>query len=136
MSIDELKAEISARTGVPVSLLSGETAEEAIAQARTLLDFKKDSGTAPPKTTKEQFGEWFRSRTGEADPLDVAGNALSEIEEVARVSAGGYPRVQDGGGPYINGVQLPDGRSPADQLRDWLNDRMAFDPRKSPDGWR
>lgn len=60
MSMTEVNAEIEALTGVPASLLTGETAEENIALARALIAYKNESSTTNPQEPEAQFAEWFK----------------------------------------------------------------------------
>ena len=130
MTTEELKQEIAQRTGVPAVLLTGETAEENIAQAKALLAYKREADAQRPKSTAEQFSDWMKAQEGTDQP-DTAGEALARIEEQARIDAGGYPSLQDGGSVNVN---LGDGRSTREQFTDWLADRTAFDPFKEADG--
>lgn len=147
MTTEELKQEIAQRTGIPAALLTGETAEENIAQAKALLAYKREHEVQRPKTTREQFADWHNEQMDERDrqkaaylgllytpsQADPAGAALAEIEERARLDAGGYPSLQDGGSVNVN---LGDTRSAKEQFADWLADRTAFDPFKEADGWK
>lgn len=147
MTIEELKQTIAQRTGVPVSLLTGETIEENIAQAKALLAYKKESERQRPKTASEQFAAWAgeqmeekQQRTAEALGLqytrpekDPAGAALAEIEEALRVAGGGYPVVRDGG--QIDTSTMPDLRPAREQFADWINQQTAFDP-FNHNGWK
>lgn len=90
MTLDEMRQEISRRTGVPAEILTGETAEEQIAQAKAMLAYKKESGGAVKKTEAEQFREWFNTVTGN-------GSASSEdpfigLEQELKQP---YPTIQD-----------------------------------------
>lgn len=125
MSIEELKQIIEQRTGVPASLLTGETAEENIAQAKAILAYKRDLDTQTPKTARGQFVEWFNASQGK-EAQDTAGAALAEIEDAARMEAGGYPAVQDSG--EVTG--LPDPRPARDQFAEWFGQKSAFNPFK------
>lgn len=145
MTLEELKQEIAQRTGVPAVLLTGETAEENIAQAKAFLAYKREHEAQRPKTAAEQFADWFGGQMEERDrqqaatfglnytppEKDAAGAALAEIEERARVEAGGYPRINDSG--EVTG--LPDPRSAREQFADWISDKTAFNPFKQADGW-
>lgn len=131
MTTEELKQEIAQRTGVPVVLLTGENAEENIAQAKALLAYKREHEAQQPKSHAEQFKTWFNEQYG-IEEQDEAGAALAEIEEQARLDAGGYPSVHDGGSVNVN---LGDGRSTREQFADWLGQQTAFDPFKT-DGWK
>lgn len=132
MNIEELKQAIEQRAGVPASLLTGETAEENIALAKAFLAYKKEYAAKQPKSTREQFADWFNKQQG-IEPQDTAAQALAEIEEQARIDAGGYPRIADGGN-VLAGGHLPDGRPASEQFADWAGQQMAFNPFKE-DGW-
>lgn len=148
MNIEELKQTIEQRTGVPASLLKGETAEENIAQAKALLAYKRESEQQRPKTATEQFSDWFSGYMGERDrqtaaafglhyeapETDPAGAALADIAEAVRVEGGGYPIVRDGG--QVDTSKMPDPRPAAEQFADWLGQQTAFDPFKDADGWK
>ena len=150
MTLEELRKAIEEKTGVPVSLLRGETAEEVVARAKAVLAYKREHEAQRPKTAQEQFADWFGAqledmdrrtaellgRHYEAPQADPAGAALAEVAEAYRVEAGGYPQVTDGGNPYINGKQAQDGRSTADQFAEWFNGRTAFNPVRDEYGWK
>lgn len=125
MNIDELKTAIEQGTGVQASLLTGETSEEVIAQAKAFLAFKKESEDRRPKSTAEQFGSWFNAVQGIEEP-DEAGAALASIQEAVRVAEGGYPRVPDGGTPQ----NIEYRQDPRDAFKEWFGDVSAYDPRK------
>lgn len=147
MNTEELKQEIAQRTGIPAALLTGETAEENIAQAKALLAYKREHEAQRPKTAQEQFADWIGGQLDERDrqtaatfglqytprQTDPAGAALAEIEEQARLDAGGYPILQDGGSVNVN---TGDGRSAREQFADWIGQKTAFDPFKEADGWK
>ena len=132
MTLEELKQEIEQRTGVQASLLKGETVEENIAYAKAVLAFRKEHEAQRPKTAGEQFAAWYKATQGIED-TDEAGAALAEIEEQARLDAGGYPILQDGGSVNVN---TGDGRTAREQFADWLGQKTAFDPFKEADGWK
>ena len=143
MTLDELKQSIEQRTGVPASLLHGETAEENIAQAKALLAYKRECEQQRPKTTAERFAEWAgeqledrQRQTAEALGLhyekstNPAVAALEDIAERERVESGGYPNIKDGG-------ELA-GEPPAPALEKFANlvkSKLAYNPFKDPDGW-
>lgn len=69
-SLRDMRSKVANATGVPESLLSGETEEACTAQAKAILDFAKpngypqvkDGGEITHKTTgstREQFATWF-----------------------------------------------------------------------------
>ena len=148
MTIEELKQTIEQRTGVPASFLTGETAEENIAQAKAFLAYKREYEQQRPKSTAEQFSDWIGGQLEERDrqtaaafglhyeapEKDPAGAALADIEEAVRVEAGGYPMVKDGG--QIDTSNMPDPRPAREQFADWLGQKTAFDPFKDADGWK
>lgn len=131
MDINELKSEVEARTGVPASLLTGETSEEVIARAKAILAFRKEHAAEAPQTPAQQFAKWMRATQG-IEEVDEAGQALADLEDSLRV----YPVVTDGGNPYINGKEMPDGRSTAEQFAEFMSNKLAFDPFKDKDGWK
>lgn len=132
MTLEELKQEIAERTGVPALLLTGETAEENIAQAKALLAYKRDAeaDTQRPRSTTEQFTDWLTARDGIEQP-DTAGQALADIEEQARVEAGGYPMTRDAGE-----ANYTPSKNTKEQFAEWVSGRTAFDPFKTADGWK
>ena len=72
MTIDEIKQTIEKETGLPSGLLTGETLEENIAQAKALLLYKgQKAPDTSQKTTAQQFAEWAG---GVMDPGDALGN--------------------------------------------------------------
>lgn len=131
MNIDELKTAIEQGTGIPASLLTGETEEENIAQAKAFLAYKRESEATRPKSTREQFKEWLNASQGIEEP-DTAGAALEEIQEALRVEAGGYPKVPDGGTPAGD---FPDPRPNREKFAEWLGQASAFNPFKDAEGW-
>lgn len=126
MTIEELRQEIAQRAGVPANLLTGETVEENIAQARALLAYKRDmEEQEQPEDTAGQFARWLRTNDG-IERTD--GAALDDIAKQARMEAGSYPEVEDGGTPYINGRAAPDTRPAAEQFSEWLQEQTAITP--------
>lgn len=72
--ISAMRSAISAETGVPASLITATTEEEARAQAKAIADFArpssypsiKDGGEVNKirsKTAEEQFADWFNAQT-------------------------------------------------------------------------
>lgn len=68
-SIREIREKVSAATGIPASLLTGETEDDCLAQAKGILDYSKSTPYPVVKdggelqntiksTTREQFNEW------------------------------------------------------------------------------
>lgn len=132
MTTEELKQEIEQRTGVPATLLTGETAEENIAQAKAFLAYKREYEQQRPKSNAEKFADWAAAEWGAEEPQDTAGAALADIEQRARVEAWGYPLVSDGG--EVTG--LTDARPAREQFAEWMGQQTAFDPFKQGDGWK
>lgn len=69
-ALRELRARVSAATGVPESLLNADTEEACTAQAKAILDFAKPGGYPavqdggepagkPAGSAREQFAAWF-----------------------------------------------------------------------------
>lgn len=69
--LSEMRERVASETGVPVTLLTAETEEEARKQAEKIIDFArpayptvKDGGemrTSARTTTRQQFADWFNS---------------------------------------------------------------------------
>ena len=112
MEIENLKQEIENRTGVPAAILSGDTAEENIAQAKALLAYRNSQ----EKPTRDQFADWLDEKMGTTPAAAMDALELQEIEEAAR-SAAGYPKVRDGS---VDGKKLPGGRSTRELFKNWL----------------
>lgn len=132
MNIDDIKNQIEQRTGVPASLLNGETVEENIAQAKAFLAYKRQVEQEQPKSTKEQFKEWIQEESGMEPEKDEAAAYLDDLTEEARIEAGGYPIVPDGGEANI---PLTDSRPTSEKFVDWFYDVSAWDPKKAPGNW-
>lgn len=129
MNLEELKQTIEKETGVPASLLKGETVEENIAQAKALLIYRQTAEAKRPKTTTEQFIDFMNAREGTEQP-DTTGQALASIEEAARIDAGGYPIIKDNGF-----VETGSQKSARDAFAEFASKKLAFDPFRSADGW-
>lgn len=128
MDIEALKQTIQQRAGVPASLLTGETAEETIAQAKALLAYKREN-EGQHETTAQRFGAWASAQLGVAPKPDMAAAALADIEEGVRIAAGGYPQTRDGG--EIDGDKLSDPRPTREQFAEWMGQHTAI----KLDGW-
>lgn len=130
MNLDELKQTIELKTGVPAEFLKGETVEENIAQAKAFIAYKKRVEAIRPKTPREQFADWLGMET-EEEQQDTASDTLDQIAEQARLDAGGYPILRDGGSVNVN---TGDGRSAREQFNEWIGQKTAFNPYNN-DGW-
>ena len=126
MTLEEVNRKIEQWAGVPAGLLTGETVEENIAQAKALLAYRREQTRKQPQSNAEIFSEWFSQAYG-IEVQDDAQKALAQIEKQARLDAGGYPSLQDGGSVNVN---LGDTRSTKEQFADWLADQTAFNPFK------
>lgn len=114
----DIKERIAERTGIPISLLTGETAEENIVRAKVLLAYKREH--TAPQSTGEQFAEWMNAREG-IETQDEASQALAELEEAVRVEAGGFPMLKDGG--EVTGLSDP--RPAREQFAEWMGQKTA-----------
>lgn len=133
MNVEELKQIIEQRTGVPASLLAGETAEENIAQAKALLAYKKVAEAQHPKDCRDKFIDWLGDNLCTRDePQDMADAELDNIAEAVRVEAGGFPMLKDDGQIDVN--KMSSGGSAQEQFAEWFGKVSAFDPSNS-DGW-
>ena len=132
MKAEDVKQEISQRTGIPVHLLTGETPEEDIVRAKALLAFKRNNRQEEPKSTSQQFAEWFSAQSGEDPAEDESMQALKAYEEELRLASGGYPNMKDGGENLTIAGQ--DGRSTREQFAAWFGQKAAYNPKKT-DGW-
>lgn len=131
MTTEEVKQEIAQSTGIPVTLLTGETAEENIAQAKALLAYKREHEAQQPKSHAEHFKAWFNEQHG-IEEQDEAGAALAEIEKQARLDAGGYPTVQDGS---ADNADIGDGGSTKEHFADWIGRQLSYDPFNNAGSW-
>lgn len=71
--IQAIKQKISSETGVPAELLTGETEEDCMAQAKAINAYAQPTGypkvkdggevqQAPNASTRNQFAEWFNNQ--------------------------------------------------------------------------
>ncbi len=135
MTLDELKQEIEKRTGVPASLLQGNTTEDTLSIAKDLLMIRNGYRAHEAMTNAEKFSRWFNDQMGEnGEPLNNDFLALDEIAEQVRIDNGGYPRTADPG--EIDTSNMPDGRSTAEQFEEWMNKQFTFDPFRDESGWK
>ncbi len=125
MTTDEIRLRIEQDTGIPASLLTGETAEENIAQAKTLLAYTKTG----EQDNGKQFEAWMQNQLGIEVP-DPRDQALASIEE-STLSSLYYPDTGDGGE-----IDLGDGRDTRDQFAEWMGQQLAWDPKVNRDGWK
>lgn len=123
MNIDEVKQQIAERTGLPVNLLTGETAEENIIRAKALLAYAKTAEPKQQKTGKEAFAEWLQDLDETDTENDSRMQALKQYEDELR----GYPSLQDKGEAKAE----EDTRPAGEQFATWFASKTAYNPRKN-----
>lgn len=130
MNTEELKQKIVERVRVPAALLTGETDEELLAQAKAFIAYKKDlEGKKVPSTPREAFAKWMHEQEG--TPQDNTESiALANIED--ELKAGIYPNIPDGGS--IDRAEN-DNRTNAEKFSEFIHAKTDFDPRKSGRDW-
>lgn len=73
--VRQVRTKVSEETGVPAELLTGETEEDCITQAKAINDYAKpdtypkvrdggEVGRVSGSSTRDQFAEWFGEQTG------------------------------------------------------------------------
>lgn len=137
MTVEEMKQAISDRTGIPVILLTGETAEENIIKAKALLAYKKEKeaeiSATTAQTTKNQFSDWIKTNFedfGREEKEQPEVNVLADLEESLQV----VPNIRDGGNSVMC-EQQGDGRSTSDLFADWMQSQFEYNPIKEG-GWK
>lgn len=141
MELEQISALISERTGVPAALLDGQTAEENIAKARAIIEYRSKANPSAERklTTNEQFAAWLDAVMPYGEPQDTnkdpAAAELDRIAEELRIANGGYPQMEDGG--EVDPSRFPDSRPASVQFAEWFREQSInkFDPRKDRDGW-
>ena len=122
MTIDDIKQEISIKTGVPAELIKGESVEEITASAAALATFKREYNS-----TDEARKAYDKAPTREKFAAWISGNIPAEpTPEPDPVPAG--PNVPDGGEPYLNIEPTPG--DPRDAFSEWFKSATAFNPHK------
>lgn len=138
MELEQINALISERTGVPAALLDGQTAEENIAKARAIIEYRSKAKPSAERklTTNEQFAAWLDAVMPYGEPQDTnkdpAAAELDRIAEELRIANGGYPQMEDGG--EVDPSRFPDSRPTSVQFAEWFKQETAFNPRKE-NGW-
>ena len=134
MTVNEVRAAISQGTGIPEYKLPDTTPGALIQHAQTILAQQRQEEAQRPKNTADQFATWFNAQQG-VDPAERYAAAQATIDRVVeqlRVDAGGYPIIRDGGS---SGVIIGDCRPAAEQFGEFINEKLAFDPRTDAGGW-
>lgn len=132
MNIFDVKQQIEQRAGVPGILLTGETAEELIAQAKAYLALKKQKEAQEAKEPREAFKDYMLDQAGE-ERQNPAAIALAEIETAAAQNPNKYPRIPDGG--ELNYSQVNQGTA-KEQFAGFAESQLAFNPFKGAEGWQ
>ena len=114
MKVEELKQIIEKRAGVPANLLTGETIEENISQAKALIVFKKQQEQKAGQTAsaREQFAAWLTTGQNKSNN-DLAMEAITTIEKSIKENN----RQAAGGEASGTGS----GKSAKEQFAAWLN---------------
>lgn len=133
MEIEFVKAAISRKTGIPVNLLDGQTAEEIDARAKTLLSIKDQNYSETPKSPREQFAEYFSDQLGDGYTIQ-AGNPVQDAKTVPKRPISSYPVLPDGGSPYMGPDPEYNG-TPREQFAQYFAEKSAFNPFVEPGGW-
>lgn len=131
MTIEEIRQRIEKETGIPASLLIGETAEETISQAKALLAYKREAEDPEPQSTRDQFSNWMQLQLG-IEAEDPGGQALASITEEVLASPY-YPELHDGGEVDTSGL---DSRSTREKFADYISPKIAFNPKENTNGWK
>ena len=94
---------------------------------------KQKSEVEAPKTTAEQFADWFKNyeaeKYGEEEQIDV----FAGLTNTAREVDGRFPLIPDATFEPITGGLI--GETPEEQFSIWFKERTAFDP-LSQNGWK
>lgn len=133
MNTEELKQEIAQRTGMAEDLLTGDTSEEVLARARSLLKYRQDNKATAPRTTGEAFAEWMKNQLEIDDGEQAAIDVLADLDEAVRIAAGGYPAVADHG--EIDSAKLPDARTAREKFAEYMAGQLSFNPVGVHNSW-
>lgn len=112
----DIKALIEERAGIPAHLLTGETPEENIAQAKALIAYRRDAGGRG--TTRQQFAAWLNQE----DQANTDAAALAALAEIERQQAGGYPAIKDGQPEHL---PTGDGRPTREQFAEYMQETFT-----------
>lgn len=133
MTLLDVKLKINEETGIPLDLLTAESAAETLAQAQTLLAMRRQQKAGRPQSACEQFAEWMNGGVTAAAEAEAAADAAALARVVQSFLPDvppAYPTVHDGGG--VSGFYTP---SAQEQFADVIYGALAFDPRKDSEGW-
>lgn len=131
MELNELKDQIEYKTGIPSDLLTGNTADEILSRAKSLLAYRESQYSDRNKSNKEHFADWLNAEDPELDvPHNDYAAALAQIEERYRIESGGYPKIGDNGS-----VDLGEHQTAKESFSDWFTKKSAYDPFME-DGWK
>lgn len=124
MNTEELKQTISNKVGIPANLLTGNTDQEIIEQARQLLTFKADAEQKQPAklSTSEQFARWISGEDADTEQ----NKALSDLNLIAD-SLQGYPTIIDR--QVETGERNPlSGATTQESFENWFKAKTAYSP--------
>lgn len=130
MILEDVKKELSSRTGIPVSLLDGETIEENIAKAKAIIAYRRDHDK--PQSAKEEFSLWFQEMNGDEKP-DPMENVTKYENELRSLDC--YPQIRDGGSVLVNDNTLNAKEDPSKEFGKMLDSALAYNPFRDPSGW-
>lgn len=136
MTIEEIRQTISARTGVPAELLTGETTEEIVSRAKALIALKTNFQKETPKTQQEQLADFLRANFPDSFPAETAEDPLDDLaktEEEIRVANGGYSRSIKDASTDATATGI---KSPQEAFTDFINSKLSYDPFIDPEGWK
>ena len=106
MNSQEIREYISQQAGVPVELLTGQTPEEIMQQARQLLDLRQtrallDQKQGESKATSEQFAEWAKQEMEHEEGMTVRDLFITCMngpeEQKQQPDPPAYPELHDAG---------------------------------------
>ena len=118
-SIDELKATIALKTGIPADLLVGESPKEVLENARMVIELKAEQ-TPKRKTPMKQFGEYWNGP--EPTEKEILLEKVGEIELDA-LHKTVYPSIDDGGELTIE-KETPYKRTTPQQFEEWFRSKL------------
>lgn len=127
MNLEELKQAIVKETGIPASLLKGETIEENIALAKALLAYKKEVNATKPQTTAEQFRSWTTQQIG-SEQIDTTAEILTRIEQQAKEEFYNHPGTNESKQAETNTAT---GKTTKQQFAEWLGLQTSFNAHNS-----
>lgn len=116
VNVEEYKKDLSRVSGIPVNMLTRDTPEEILAQAKAITLFAMEKQKEDNKTPRERFAEWMGEKfeAREKNTASLFGVSLQPEQEP--ITPAGYPQIKDGG----EVANMPDGRSVKEQFKEWF----------------